>query len=95
MVRAGKTLRVQASKEVVLCAGAIGSPHLLQLSGIGPAEHLREHGIEVVHDLPGVGENLQDHLQIRSVYRVSNAKTLNAIASTLWGKAGDWLGVCD
>ena len=60
----------------------------LQLSGIGPAEHLREHGIEVVHDLPGVGENLQDHLQIRSVYRVSNAKTLNAIASTLWGKAG-------
>ena len=88
VVRAGKTLRVQASKEVVLCAGAIGSPHLLQLSGIGPAEHLREHGIEVVHDLPGVGENLQDHLQIRSVYRVSNAKTLNAIASTLWGKAG-------
>lgn len=88
MVREGKTLRVQASKEVVLCAGAIGSPHLLQLSGIGPAEHLAEHDIEVVHDLPGVGENLQDHLQIRSVYRVSNAKTLNAMASTLWGKAG-------
>ncbi|WP_445012222.1 GMC family oxidoreductase [Vreelandella stevensii] len=88
VVRAGKTLRVQASKEVVLCAGAIGSPHLLQLSGIGPAEHLAEHHIEVVHDLPGVGENLQDHLQIRSVYRVSNAKTLNAMASTLWGKAG-------
>lgn len=88
VVREGKTLRVQASKEVVLCAGAIGSPHLLQLSGIGPAEHLAEHDIEVVHDLPGVGENLQDHLQIRSVYRVSNAKTLNAMASTLWGKAG-------
>ncbi|MFI2816619.1 GMC family oxidoreductase [Vreelandella sp. V23] len=88
VVRSGKTLRVQAQKEVVLCAGAIGSPHLLQLSGIGPAEHLREHGIEAIHDLPGVGENLQDHLQIRSVYRVSNAKTLNAIASTLWGKAG-------
>nr|WP_232710752.1 GMC family oxidoreductase N-terminal domain-containing protein [Halomonas sp. 141] len=88
VVRAGKTLQVQASKEVVLCAGAIGSPHLLQLSGIGPAEHLAEHDIEVVHDLPGVGENLQDHLQIRSVYRVSNAKTLNAMASTLWGKAG-------
>jgi len=88
VVRNGKTLRVQAQKEVVLCAGAIGSPHLLQLSGIGPAEHLREHGIEAIHDLPGVGENLQDHLQIRSVYRVSNAKTLNAIASTLWGKAG-------
>ena len=88
VVRSGKPQRVQARKEVVLCAGAIGSPHLLQLSGIGPAEHLREHGIEVVHDLPGVGENLQDHLQIRSVYRVSNAKTLNAIASTLWGRAG-------
>jgi choline dehydrogenase len=88
VVRSGKTLRVQVQKEVVLCAGAIGSPHLLQLSGIGPAEHLREHGIEAIHDLPGVGENLQDHLQIRSVYRVSNAKTLNAIASTLWGKAG-------
>ncbi|WP_404375477.1 GMC family oxidoreductase [Vreelandella aquamarina] len=86
--RSGKNQHVQARKEVVLCAGAIGSPHLLQLSGIGPADHLNEHGIEVVHDLPGVGENLQDHLQIRSVYRVSNAKTLNAIASTLWGKAG-------
>lgn len=88
VVRGGKTLQVNASQEVVLCAGAIGSPHLLQLSGIGPAEHLREHGIEVVHDLPGVGENLQDHLQIRSVYRVSNALTLNAMASTLFGKVG-------
>lgn len=56
--------------------------------GVGPADLLREHDIKVVHDLPGVGENLQDHLQIRSVYRVSKAKTLNAMASTLWGKAG-------
>lgn len=76
------------SGEVVLCAGAIGTPHLLQVSGIGPAELLREHGVEVVHDLPGVGENLQDHLQIRSVYRITNGKTLNAMASTLLGKAG-------
>ncbi|MCS2609629.1 GMC family oxidoreductase [Halomonas dongshanensis] len=88
VVREGAVVEVAALKEVVLCAGAIGSPHLLQLSGVGPAAHLREQGIEVVHDLPGVGENLQDHLQIRSVYRVSKAKTLNAIASTLWGKAG-------
>ncbi|CAN0580923.1 unnamed protein product, partial [Ectocarpus sp. 12 AP-2014] len=74
--------------EVVLCAGAIGSPHLLQLSGVGPAELLREHGVELVHELPGVGENLQDHLQIRSVYKITNGKTLNAMASTLLGKAG-------
>ncbi|KPQ21786.1 MULTISPECIES: GMC family oxidoreductase [unclassified Halomonas] len=88
VVRDAKTVQVNASREVVLCAGAIGSPHLLQLSGVGPADLLREHDIKVVHDLPGVGENLQDHLQIRSVYRVSKAKTLNAMASTLWGKAG-------
>ncbi|MGO3224862.1 MAG: GMC family oxidoreductase, partial [Halomonas sp.] len=91
--RGGKTQRAMLSKEggsaeVVLSAGAIGTPHLLQLSGVGPAETLREHGIEVVHELPGIGENLQDHLQIRSIYRITNGKTLNAIASTLWGKAG-------
>ncbi|BBI63454.1 hypothetical protein HSBAA_47600 [Vreelandella sulfidaeris] len=86
--RDGEVQRVTVSGEVVLCAGAIGTPHLLQLSGVGPAELMREHGIELVHDLPGVGENLQDHLQIRSVYKITNGKTLNAIASTLWGKAG-------
>ncbi|EHJ92656.1 GMC family oxidoreductase [Vreelandella boliviensis] len=91
--RGGKTQRAMLSKEggsaeVVLCAGAIGTPHLLQLSGVGPTETLREHGVEVVHELPGVGENLQDHLQIRSIYRITNGKTLNAMASTLWGKAG-------
>lgn len=86
--REGSPLRVMANREVVLCAGAIGTPHLLQLSGVGPAESLRKHGVEVVHELPGVGENLQDHLQIRSIYRITNGKTLNAIASTLWGKAG-------
>lgn len=87
VVRNGEPVGVSAQKEVVLCAGAIGSPHLLLLSGVGPAEHLREHNIALVHDLPGVGENLQDHLQIRSVYRVNNAKTLNVMASTLLGKA--------
>lgn len=87
VVRNGEPVRVSAQKEVVLCAGAIGSPHLLLLSGVGPAEHLSEHNIALVHDLPGVGENLQDHLQIRSVYRVSNAKTLNVMAGTLLGKA--------
>ncbi|MEV8393580.1 MULTISPECIES: GMC family oxidoreductase N-terminal domain-containing protein [unclassified Streptomyces] len=57
----GQSVQAGADREVVLCAGAVGSPHLLQLSGIGPAAHLREAGIEVVHDLPGVGGNLQDH----------------------------------
>lgn len=57
----GRSVRAGADREVVLCAGAVGSPHILQLSGIGPAAHLREAGVEVVHDLPGVGGNLQDH----------------------------------
>lgn len=86
--RGGKAIRVQAGREVILSAGAIGSPQLLQLSGIGPAEVLREHAIPVIHDLPGVGENLQDHLQIRSVYRVKGARTLNTMANSLVGKAG-------
>nr|WP_298964164.1 GMC family oxidoreductase N-terminal domain-containing protein [uncultured Halomonas sp.] len=86
--RNGNTQRALVSKDVVLCAGAIGTPHLLQLSGVGPKELLKEHAIEVVHELPGVGENLQDHLQIRSIYKIANGKTLNAIASTLLGKAG-------
>ena len=82
-----ETVRVRVAREVVLCAGSIGSPQILQLSGIGPAALLREHGIEVVADLPGVGANLQDHLQIRAVYRISGAPTLNVLASTLHGKA--------
>ncbi len=82
-----EVVTVQASREVVLCAGAIGSPHILQLSGIGPAQVLRQHGIDVKVDLPGVGGNLQDHLQIRTVFKVQGVKTLNTLASTLWGKA--------
>ncbi len=79
--------RLAPGGEIILATGAIGTPHILQLSGIGPAAVLREHGIEVAHELPGVGENLQDHLQIRAVYEVSSVKTLNTMASTWWGKA--------
>ena len=77
----------KARREVLLSAGAIGSPQILQLSGIGPADVLRQHGIEVAHDLPGVGENLHDHLQVRSVYKVKNTVTLNQRANSLLGKA--------
>ena len=80
-------LLAKARSEVVLSAGAIGSPQLLQLSGIGPAELLQRHGIPVKVDLPGVGANLQDHLQIRSVYKVQGVKTLNTLANSWWGKA--------
>jgi len=77
--------------EVILCAGSVGSPHILQLSGVGPAALLQQHGIEVKQDLPGVGANLQDHLQIRSVYKIQTAGkrnlTLNTMANSLWGKA--------
>jgi choline dehydrogenase len=79
-------VRVHARQEVLLCAGSIGSPQILQLSGIGPAGLLQQHGIEVVHDLPGVGENLQDHLQIRAVFKVDGVATLNTLASSWWGK---------
>ena len=83
----GQMLEVRSGRELVLSAGAIGSPHILQLSGVGPASLLKRHGIEVVHDLPGVGENLQDHLQIRAVFKVNNARTLNMLANSLSGKA--------
>ena len=82
-----KSVNFIAHKEIVLAAGAIGSPQILQLSGIGPGNLLREHGLDVIHDLPGVGENLQDHLQVRSVYKVSNTVTLNQRAGSLIGKA--------
>ncbi|MEK1933883.1 MAG: GMC family oxidoreductase N-terminal domain-containing protein [Pararhizobium sp.] len=85
--RQGQRAEVRARREVILSAGAIGSPQILQLSGIGPGGPLKRHGVEVVHDLPGVGENLQDHLQIRAVFKVGNAKTLNTLANSLFGKA--------
>jgi len=83
----GAPIVVRAACEVVLAAGAIGTPQILQLSGIGPAELLHQHGITPRHVLPGVGENLQDHLQIRAVYSVEGVKTLNTMANSLWGKA--------
>ena len=73
--------------EVILSAGAIGSPQILQLSGLGPAALSQQLGIAVVQDIPGVGQNLQDHLQIRAVFKVKNAITLNTQANSLWGKA--------
>ncbi|MFZ9297364.1 MAG: GMC family oxidoreductase [Hylemonella sp.] len=75
-----------ATHEVILSAGSIGSVQILQLSGIGPGDLLHRHGIEVLHDRPGVGANLQDHLQIRSVYKVQGVQTLNTLANSLWGK---------
>ncbi|WP_449288570.1 GMC family oxidoreductase [Marinibaculum pumilum] len=85
---AGVPKRVVARREIVLSAGAIGSPQLLQVSGIGDPALLAEHGIPVAQALPGVGENLQDHLQIRCVYKVSGTRTLNLRANSLIGKAG-------
>ena len=76
-----------ATREVALSAGSIGSAHILQLAGIGNAQSLHDTGVAVTHDLPGVGANLQDHLQIRSVYKVKNAKTLNTLANSWLGKA--------
>ncbi len=84
----GQALRVAARREIILCAGAIGSPALLQRSGIGPKALLERLGVGVRHELPGVGENLQDHLQLRLIYRVEGVKTLNRIAATPWGKLG-------
>ena len=90
VVRGGKgghRLTVAARREVILCAGAVGSPQILQLSGVGPSDLLQRHGIPVLQDLPGVGANLQDHLQIRAVYKVQGTRTLNTLAGSLLGKA--------
>ena len=83
----GMVKRATANGAVILSAGAIGSPQIMQLSGIGPAGLLQSHGIDVAHHLPGVGGNLQDHLQIRAIYQVSNTVTLNERASSLFGRA--------
>ena len=83
----GAPARVRVDGELVLAAGAVGSPQLLQLSGIGPGAVCQAAGVQTVLDAPGVGRDLQDHLQLRCVYRVSDVETLNESASTLWGKA--------
>jgi len=84
----GVEREARASCEVVLAAGSVGSTQLLQVSGIGPQALLQSLGVPVLHDLPGVGGNLQDHLQLRLIYKVGgNARTLNTMANSLWGKA--------
>ncbi|WP_454747126.1 GMC family oxidoreductase [Ciceribacter selenitireducens] len=83
----GVTKRFTAKRETVLCAGAIGSPHILERSGIGRGEVLKNAGIEVTKDVRDVGENLQDHLQLRLAFKVTGVPTLNEKASSLIGKA--------
>ena len=82
----GQDVEARCSREVLLAAGALQSPQLLQLSGIGPATLLAQHGINVVHDLPGVGENLQDHLQIRLIYECTKPITTNDELRSLFGR---------
>lgn len=87
LIHKGQRKNIHADCEVILAAGAIASPQLLQLSGIGDPEHLHNHDIKVKHILQGVGQNLQDHLQIRTIYQVDNTVTLNQRARTPWGMA--------
>ncbi len=84
----GGAAYVAARREVILAGGAIGSPQLLQLSGIGPGDLLRDFGIPLVHELAGVGGNLQDHLQMRLIFKVANTKTMNERANSLVGRIG-------
>ncbi len=83
----GARKEARATRETVLSAGAVGSPHILELSGIGHGAALQAAGITPVKEVAGVGENLQDHLQLRMVFKVNGVPTLNEQASTLWGKA--------
>jgi choline dehydrogenase-like flavoprotein len=85
--RGGEVRSARCRGEVILAAGSIGSAQLLLLSGIGPAEHLREHGIPVIADRPGVGANLQDHLQLRLIYKVDGITTLNERYHSPFGRA--------
>lgn len=88
LLRDGHVVDVRARREVILSAGAIGSPHLMQVSGLGPAGLLAQHQVPVVVDLPGVGENLQDHLQIRTIYRIRGAPTVNTLYRNWISRAG-------
>lgn len=83
-VRQGMPLTVRARREVIVCGGVFGSPQLLQLSGLGPGDLLRQHGIAVVRDLPGVGMNLQDHFTVRFNFRCTKPITLNDMANSPW-----------
>lgn len=86
-VGGGREWFAESEREVLLTAGAVGTPQILQLSGIGPGKLLQEFGIAVQRDLPGVGQNLQDHLQLRSVYQFQGAASLNTVMQSWWGKA--------
>lgn len=93
----GKVERAHANREIILSAGTYGSPHLLMLSGIGPADHLRSAGIDVVQDLPGVGENLQEHPNVLNIYRTNDKVGLTrylrldraALAVMRWAMLGE------
>jgi choline dehydrogenase len=86
--RDGLPQMATARREVLICAGAINSPQLLELSGVGSGALLQDHGIRVVHDLPGVGENLQDHLQVRVVFKCTRGITLNDDMASLRRRIG-------
>jgi choline dehydrogenase len=88
LLKGGQVVDVRARREVILSAGAIGSPHLMQVSGLGPAGLLAQHQVPVAVDLPGVGENLQDHLQLRTVYRIRGAPTVNTLYRNWISRAG-------
>ncbi|HUX64253.1 GMC family oxidoreductase [Sulfuricella sp.] len=83
-----QAFQADSTLETLLAAGAVSSPQILQCSGIGPAPLLQQHGIPVIHELPGVGENLQDHLQLRMAFKVKNTRTLNETAGSLLGRLG-------
>src|SRR5436309_12005785 len=93
----GVDRRLTAAREVIVSGGAVNSPHLLQISGIGPADYLKSIGVEIVHDLPGVGANLNDHYVVRISHRVKDTVTINQLARGLrlareavrWATVGD------
>jgi choline dehydrogenase len=94
LLQRGEARQIRARREVILSAGAIQSPQLLQLSGVGPADLLQAHGVPIVHHLPGVGANLQDHLQIRLIYECARPITTNDAMNSLVGRIGlglNWL----
>ena len=86
-MRDGQPAEARARGEVILASGAIGSPQILELSGVGRGDVLARHGVAVLHELSGVGENLQDHLQLRPIFKVSNTRTLNVDYQSLWRRA--------
>ena len=80
-----KIITTKTKREIILSAGSIGSPHILQVSGIGDANKIKKNGIDVIHESKGVGQNLQDHLMFRPVYKVKNLKSLNGKINSLFG----------